>query len=78
MVHKTKVMSDLNSSFVELLERNINNRRQSMIFLHNGNTITLNSRGVAIKHYDDILEIYNDDELKTIIDINSIIAVVTK
>jgi hypothetical protein len=77
-VKETKIMNDLNSSFVELLKRNIDNRRQSMVFLHNDNTITINSRGSTIKYYDDVLEIYYDDELKTIIDINNIIAVVTK
>ena len=79
MVHKiNNVNSDVNELFVDLIERNISNRRQSIIFLTN-NQLTLNSRGVSVDLKDDALLVYNDDgALKDIIDVNNIIAVVTK
>ena len=68
---------ELNDAFVELIKRNITNRRQSIIFLNN-NSITLNSRDVKVEVVDDILYVYREDVLKDIIDINNIIAVITK
>lgn len=68
---------ELNDAFVELIKRNITNRRQSIIFLNN-NSITLNSRDIKVEVVDDILYVYREDVLKDIIDINNIIAVITK
>ena len=68
---------ELNDAFVELIKRNITNRRQSIIFLNN-NSITLNSRDRKVEVVDDILYVYREDVLKDIIDINNIIAVITK
>ena len=68
---------ELNDAFVELIKRNIANRRQSIIFLNN-NSITLNSRDIKVEVVDDILYVYREDVLKDIIDINNIIAVITK
>ena len=68
---------ELNDAFVELIKRNITNRRQSIIFLNN-NSITLNSRDIKVEVIDDILYVYREDVLKDIIDINNIIAVITK
>lgn len=81
MVHKirkSEMLPDLNKSFIELIENNINNKKQSVIFLNNNTPINLNSRGMSVKYYDDILRIYRNDELKYIIDVNSIICVMTK
>lgn len=71
-------MPELNECFVKLIEDNIKNRKQSVLFLNNSNTINLNGRDLDVKYYDDILKVYRNDNLKYIIDINSIIAVVTK
>ena len=68
---------ELNDAFVELIKRNITNRRQSIILLNN-NSITLNSRDIKVEVVDDILYVYREDVLKDIIDINNIIAVITK
>ena len=82
MVHKIKneINKDveLNEAFVELIKRNIENRRQSVIFLTN-NKITLNSRDISVDYgVDDTLYVYRDGVLKDIIDVNHIVAIITK
>ena len=82
MVHKIKneINKDveLNEAFVELIKRNIANRRQSVIFLTN-NKITLNSRDISVDYrVDDTLYVYRDGVLKDIIDVNHIVAIITK
>lgn len=72
------INDELNERFVDILERNISDKRQSIIFLGNNTTITVNSRGVRIALEDDALLIYRDDILKDIIDINNVLAIVTK
>ena len=78
MVHKiNKINDEVNNQFFELICRNVENKRQSIIFLTN-NTLTLNSRGIRVELKEDALLVYDKDMLKDIIDINNIIAVVTK
>lgn len=78
MVHKiNKINEDVNNQFFELICRNVENKRQSIIYLTN-NTLTLNSRGIHVELKEDALLVYDKDMLKDIIDVNNIIAVVTK
>lgn len=79
MVHKIKSVNDedINGLFVDLIEKNIIGHRQSIIFLAN-NQLTLNSRGMSVELKDDALLVYNGDKLKWVVDVNNIIAVVTK
>lgn len=80
MVHKiTDINEDINALFIDLIQTNIIGRRQSVILLANNNKLTLNSRGVSVDLKDDALLVYDDNgRLKDIVDVNNIIAVVTK
>ena len=81
MVHKINNNSgsnEINDCFFKLIQENIENRKQSIIFVNNSNTILVNSRHNSVRLDDEALKIYDDDQLKYIIDINSVIAVVTK
>ncbi len=80
MVHKiTDINEDINTLFIDLIQTNIISRRQSVILLANNNKLTLNSRGVRVELKDDALLVYDDNgRLKDIVDVNNIIAVVTK
>lgn len=79
MVHKiTDINEEINNLFVDLIQKNITGHRQSIIFLTN-NQITLNGRSVSVELKGDALLVYDgNDRLKDIIDVNNIIAVVTK
>ena len=63
MVHKINNKNkDINDYFIDLIQENIGNRRQSILFLNNSNTIVINSRQCSVELDGEALIVYVNEQ----------------